>query len=87
VHDDEGECLAKVRSAHAAGFEVRGFFLLPGSVWWGEYYRHLDTALSEATAAHPPFKLMKLREEVARFKSQPQGYGSAYFILRRRDVV
>jgi ubiquinone/menaquinone biosynthesis C-methylase UbiE len=87
MHDEESDCLAKAQSAQAAGFEVHGFFLLPGSVWWNEYYRHLDAALQEATAARPPFELKRLQEEVARFKSQPRGYGSAYFILRRRNGV
>jgi hypothetical protein len=85
VHDEEGDWLAKVQAAQAGGFEVRGFFVLPGSLWWSEYYRHLEAALSQATAASPPFQLEQLREETARFKSKPQSYRSAYFIMKKRE--
>jgi ubiquinone/menaquinone biosynthesis C-methylase UbiE len=85
VHDEEGDCLAKVQAAQAGGFEVRGFFVLPASVWWNEYYRHLEAALVEATAARPPFQLEQLREETARFKSKLQSYGSAYFIIKKGE--
>jgi SAM-dependent methyltransferase len=85
VHDEEGDCLAKARAAQAGGFEVRGFFVLPGSVWWNEYYRLLEAAFVAATAVRPPFQLQRLREEAARVRNDPQRYGSAYFILRRRE--
>ncbi len=85
VHDEEGDWFAKLQAAQAGGFEVRGFFVLPGSVWWNEYYRHLEAALSQATAASPPFQLEQLREEVAQFRSEPQRCGSAYFILRKEE--
>lgn len=85
VHDEEGDCLAKAQASQAGGFEVRGFFVLPPSVWWNEYYRHLEAALLEATAACPAIELKRLREEVAQFRSEPQRCGSAYFIMRRRE--
>lgn len=85
VHDEEGNCLAKAKSAQSAGFEVRALFVLPGSLWWNEYYRPLEAALAAATAVHPPFQLQRLREEVERVRSDPSRYGSAYFILRKKE--
>lgn len=82
VHDEEGDCLAKAQAARAGGFEVRGFFVLPGSLWWDEYYRPLEAALEQATAARPPYELEQLRRELTAFRSEPQKYGSAYFIMK-----
>jgi len=45
----------------------------------------LEAALAEASAARLPFELKRLREETARFRSEPQRHGSAYFIRRRRE--
>jgi SAM-dependent methyltransferase len=85
VHDEEGDSLAKFQAAREGGFELRGFFVLPWSVWWNEYYRHLEAALSQATAARPPFQLEQLREETARFRSEPHRHGSSYFIMKKEE--
>jgi SAM-dependent methyltransferase len=85
VHDEEGDCLAKAQAAREGGFAVRGLFVLPGSLWWSEYYQRLEAALRQATAARPPFELEGLRKEVAKVRSDPARYGSAYFIMRKGE--
>jgi hypothetical protein len=82
VHDEEGDCLEKLQTAREDGFELRGFFVLPGSVWWNEYYRPLEAELVQATAARPPYELTRLREELAMVRGEPQRYSSAYFIMK-----
>lgn len=87
VHDEEGDCLAKLRAARDGGFAVRGFFVLPGSVWWKEYFRPLEAALAQATEAAPPFRLGQLRQELEMFRKDPSGYGSAYFVLEMSSGI
>lgn len=85
VHDEEGDVLAKAQAARGRGFEVRGLFVLPGSLWWEEFYRPLEAELARADAARCPFDLGQLREETARVRADPRRYGSAYFILRTSE--
>jgi len=83
VHDIEGNYIEKINAVESENFRLYGFFVLSETVWWNEYYRHLEAELTTATSTQPPFDLGCLRKEVAQFKREPQRYRSAFFIMQK----
>jgi ubiquinone/menaquinone biosynthesis C-methylase UbiE len=75
--------------AENAGYEVVATFLLPGSVWWDNYYIPLGKRLpdlKEAAAGNPDAEgfVAFSEREIAMYREHGDEYGYAFFILRRR---
>lgn len=83
VHDDANSYLEKLYTASSKGFSLLGFFLLPESVWWDEYYKPLESALANATSVRPPHQLSAILKELEEFRNEPNRFKSAFFIMRK----
>ncbi|MBM4162569.1 MAG: class I SAM-dependent methyltransferase [Ignavibacteria bacterium] len=84
IHHDAVDHMNKISAVESANFMLRGFFVLSESVWWNDYYKHLEAELTKAASAEPPFELSSLREEVEQFKRDPQNFRSAFFIMQKQ---
>lgn len=83
LHDDAAGYSEKLQTAQTGGFSLHAFFLLSDAVWWDEYYRHLDHALTHTDSVRPPHELGALRKELEHFKIEPSRFQSAFFVMRK----
>jgi len=87
ITDEEG-----VRTAvTAAGFDTVGFFILPASSWWTDYYEPMTGRIIEFTAAHPEDPVAaeiaaSAETEIAMFREYSQHYSYCFFIVQPRSA-
>jgi hypothetical protein len=79
-----------VEQIPACGYDVIAHFTLPEDTWWEGYYGPLEARirdLREKYAGDPAAQavLDGQQGEVDLYKKQKRWYGSAFFIMRRRD--
>ncbi len=83
IHDDAANYMKKIKSIEPSEFKIHGFFILPETIWWNEYYKHIETELKKIPSAQFPIELKALKQELERFKSNPKKYTSAFFIMKK----
>lgn len=72
------------------GYELVGHFPLPEDVWWLDYYGPLEERIRELREKHAEDQtalrmLDEEQREVDLFKRYSQWYGSAFFVMRKRN--
>ncbi|HGJ65344.1 TPA: class I SAM-dependent methyltransferase [bacterium] len=83
IHDDAFNYLKKIHTIEKLGFSLLGFFFLPESVWWDEYYSRIQAMVSKADSARPPYELNDILNQLKKFKLEPTRFRSAFFIMRK----
>ena len=72
-----------------AGYEILGRFTLPEEDWWTHYYDPVSVRLDRFEREHAGVEeaqalFAAVRREIAVFRSDPESYGYAFFVARKR---
>jgi len=83
IHDELSNYQAKIRSVEENDYTLEAFFKLTESVWWNEYYRHLDQLLDGIRSSECSGEVDRIRKELEIFKTKPESVQSAFFVLKK----
>ena len=88
VHDEIGDIFKKLKFIPVCGYKLIEHFIVPGDVWWNDYYCPLEKRIKEFRKKYrdDPDALAILDKEqhgVDEFKNNPKYHGSVFFVMQR----
>jgi ubiquinone/menaquinone biosynthesis C-methylase UbiE len=88
VHDDVKDVSDKLKKIPNCGYRLLKYFSLPKEAWWKEYYRPLEIRIKELYVKYKNDAsaleiLGKQQKEIDMVKSNPEEYGSAFFVMQK----
>jgi hypothetical protein len=60
--------MKKIKVVESSKFKLHGFFLLSETIWWKEYFIHIEAELKKVTTAQFPLELKDPALELEQFK-------------------
>jgi len=88
VHDEISNNTKKLELIPTYGYKLIDNFVLPGDVWWVEYYCPLEKRIQELRKKygddHAAIVILdKEQKEVDEFKKNPKYHGSVFFVMQK----
>jgi ubiquinone/menaquinone biosynthesis C-methylase UbiE len=89
IHDERGNVALKLEQISSCGYELLGYFILSGDIWWAEYYAPLEKLIGEAQTKYADEakvleELRNARREIDMFKKNPERNSSVYFVIKKK---
>lgn len=89
IHDEIQNFMKKLEQVSSCGYELLGHFKLSEEIWWNEYYAPLERRIQKLRRHYIDDLdalacLENEQREINRFKKNPQLYGSAFIVMRKK---
>ena len=89
VHDESENIVEKRAQILRSGYDLIEHFVLPGDMWWKEYFDPLEKHINEIRREYStdPAVLSVCdteQREIDMVKKNPRQYGSAFFVMQKR---
>jgi SAM-dependent methyltransferase len=91
VHDDNRNIPHKLEKISSCGYRLVKYFSLPKDAWLKEYYVPLEIRIKELYMKYRNNSdalevLRKHQREIDMVKRNPEGYGSAFFVMQKSNT-